>query len=118
MEAVLLLAVAASSAALARSLTGRGDAAPLAAERAARSALRRASELLRALGASRAASALLALPGWRECARWAASRTGAAGAGLDEGEAASALVLAAVGAGILASALFGSWLIVNDDKLH
>ena len=112
MEAVLLLAVAASSAALARSLTGRGDAAPLAAERAARSALRRASELLRALGASRAASALLALPGWRECARWAASRTGAAGAGLDEGEAASALVLAAVGAGILASALFGSWLML------
>lgn len=112
MEAVLLLAVAASSAALARSLTGRGDAAPLAAERAARSALRRASELLGALGASRAASALLALPGWRECARWAASRTGVAGAGLDEGEAASALVLAAVGAGILASALFGSWLML------
>mgnify|MGYP005755537909 FL=1 len=113
MEALLLVAAAGSAAAAAGTMSWLGEApAPLAAERLARNALRRALELLRRLGASRAAGALLGMPGWQELADEAASRAERAGARLEPGDAAAAAVFTAVCAGAMASVLFDTWLML------
>lgn len=113
MEALLLVAAAGSAAAAAGTMSWLGEApAPLAAERLARNVLRRALELLRRLGASRAAGALLGMPGWQELADEAASRAERAGARLEPGDAAAAAVFTAVCAGAMASVLFDTWLML------
>ena len=113
MEAFLLVAAAGSAAAAASAMPWLGEApAPLAAERLVRNALRRALELIRHLGASRAAGVLLGMPGWQELAGEAASRAERAGATLEPGEAAAAAVAAAVCAGAMASVLFDTWLML------
>ena len=113
METLLLVAAAGSAAAAAGTISWLGEApAPLAAERLARNALRRALELLRRLGASRAAGALLGMPGWQELADEAASRAERAGARLEPGDAAAAAVFTAVCAGAMASVLFDTWLML------
>lgn len=113
MEALLLVAAAGSAAAAAGTMSWLGEApAPLAAERLARNALRRALELLRRPGASRAAGALLGMPGWQELADEAASRAERAGARLEPGDAAAAAVFTAVCAGAMASVLFDTWLML------
>mgnify|MGYP004602169073 FL=1 len=113
MEALLLIAAAGSAAAAAGPKSWLGEApAPLAAERLARNALRRALELLRRLGASRAAGALLGMPGWQELTDEAASRAERAGARLEPGDAAAAVVVAAVCGGAMVSVLFDTWLML------
>ena len=113
MEALLLVAAAGSAAAAAGTMSWLGEApAPLAAERLARNALRRALELLRRLGASRAVGALLGMPGWQELADEAASRAERAGARLEPGDAAAAAVVAAVCGGAMVSVLFDTWLML------
>ena len=112
MEALLLVA-AAGSAAAASAMPWLGEEpAPLAAERLARNALRRALGLFGRLGASRAAGVLLGMPGWQELAGEAASRAERAGAGLGPGGMAMAAVVAAVCGGAMASALFDTWLML------
>ena len=113
MEELLLVAAAGSAAAAASAMPWLGEApAPLAAERLVRNALRRALELIRRLGASRAAGVLLGMSGWQELAGEATSRAERAGATLEPGDAAAAAVAAAVCAGAMASVLFDTWLML------
>lgn len=113
MEALLLVAAAGSAAAAASAMPWLGEApAPLAAERLVRNALCRALELIRRLGASRAAGVLLGMSGWQELAGEATSRAERAGATLEPGDAAAAAVAAAVCVGAMASVLFDTWLML------
>lgn len=113
MEALLLVAAAGSAAAAASAMPWLGEApAPLAAERLVRNALRRALELIRRLGASRAAGVLLGMSGWQELAGEATSRAERAGVTLEPGDAVAAAVAAAVCAGAMASVLFDTWLML------
>ena len=113
MEELLLVAAAGSAAAAASAMPWLGEApAPLAAERLVRNALRRALELIRRLGASRAAGVLLGMSGWQELAGEATSLAERAGATLEPGDAAAAAVAAAVCAGAMASVLFDTWLML------
>lgn len=113
MEELLLVAAAGSAAAAASAMPWLGEApVPLAAERLVRNALRRALELIRRLGASRAAGVLLGMSGWQELAGEATSRAERAGATLEPGDAAAAAVAAAVCAGAMASVLFDTWLML------
>lgn len=113
MEALLLVAAAGSAAAAASAMPWLGEApAPLAAERLVRNALRRALELIRLLGASRAAGVLLGMSGWQELAGEATSRAERAGVTLEPGDAVAAAVAAAVCAGAMASVLFDTWLML------
>ena len=113
MEALLLVAAAGSAAAAASAMPWLGEApAPLAAERLVRNALRRALELIRRLGASRAAGVLLGMSGWQELAGEATSRAERAGVTLEPRDAVAAAVAAAVCAGAMASVLFDTWLML------
>lgn len=113
MEALLLVAAAGSAAAAASAMPWLGEApAPLAAERLVRNALRRVLELIRRLGASRAAGVLLGMSGWQELAGEATSRAERAGVTLEPGDAVAAAVAAAVCAGAMASVLFDTWLML------
>lgn len=113
MEELLLVAAAGSAAAAASAMPWLGEApAPLAAERLVRNALRRALELIRRLGASRAAGVLLGMSGWQELAGEATSRAERAGVTLEPGDAVAAAVAAAVCAGAMASVLFDTWLML------
>ena len=113
MEALLLVAAAGSAAVAASAMPWLDEApAPLAAERLVRNALRRALELIRRLGASRAAGVLLGMSGWQELAGEATSLAERAGATLEPGDAAAAAVAAAVCAGAMASVLFDTWLML------
>lgn len=114
MEVVLLAGIGASSMLCALLLMGAGggEGSEAAARRLARRVLRRCRAALRLAGRSRAVARLVSRESWAGCAARAVEAAAAAGVELDECEACAAVIGLATSAGLVASALFATWLCV------